>query len=116
MNFMALIPLIFKYGPLVIAFVQTQGPGLQAFGTQVHNAIVAAKNPDGSFDWTKLLPLAFQYGPQAFTFFETQGVQFQTMVSDVLAALKTPAGASPAATAPAPAVIVTAKSAGSFTS
>lgn len=88
MNFVALIPIAIKYGPLIFAFIQTQGPGIQAFIQEVETDIKAAHNPDGSIDWMKLLPLAFKYAPQVFAFLHAQGVPVQTVVSDVMGALK----------------------------
>lgn len=102
MNWAALIPIAIKYGPLIFAFIQTQGPGVQAFIQEIEAAIKGAKNADGSINWPALLPVAFKYAPQVISFVQTQGVPFQTIISDIVGALKgQPVAASAALPAPA---------------
>lgn len=102
MNWVALIPIAIKYGPLIFAFLQTQGPGIQAFIQEVETAFKGARNADGSINWPALLPLAFKYAPQVFQFLHTQGVPFQTVISDIMGALKgQPVAASAAVPIPA---------------
>jgi len=84
----ALIPLAIKYGPLIFAFIQTQGPGVQAFIQEIETELKAAKNADGTVNWPALLPVLFKYAPQAILFINQQGVPFQTIISDVMGALK----------------------------
>lgn len=88
MNWAALIPIAIKYGPLIFAFIQTQGPGIQSFIQEIEAGIKAARNPDGSMNWPALLPLVFKYAPQIFTFLHNQGVPIQTVISDFMGALK----------------------------
>lgn len=88
MNFAVLIPLLIKYGPLILTFIHTQGPGLQAFILEIETELKSARNADGSLDWMKLFPFALKYAPQILTFISTQGVPFQTIVSDVMGAFK----------------------------
>src|SRR6267142_7067326 len=84
---LALAPIALKYGPLIFHFLETQGPGVQAFFKEVEAALQASKKPDGSLDWTALIPIAMKYGPTAVTFMQTQGVQIEHFVSDIMAAV-----------------------------
>lgn len=91
MNFtvlLALLPLGLKYGPLIFHFLETEGPGVQAFIKEVEAAIQGAKRSDGTIDWTILIPIVMKYAPPAVTFLQTQGVQIQHFISDVMAAVK----------------------------
>ena len=108
MNFVAIIPLLIKYGPLIFSFIQTQGPGISTFIQEVEAAVKGAKNADGTINWAELLPVAFKYGPQLFTFASSQGVPFQTLVSDIMAAFRgqtvtnTPVPLAPTSTSSGP--------------
>ncbi len=87
MNWAALIPLAVKYGPLIFSFIQTQGPGIQAFIVEIEGAIAAAKNADGTINWAALLPVALKYAPQLLTFAnQTHGIPIQTIISDIAGA------------------------------
>lgn len=97
---LSLIPLFFKYGPLAYTFIETQGPGVQAFVKEIEADL--PKNADGSINWAgisvfSLLPIAFKYGPQAISFLQQQGVLFEHLIADVQTTLK---GAPLAAPAP----------------
>lgn len=106
MNFqmiLALVPVFIKYAPLAYAFLQTQGPGVQAFLKEIVSEL--PKNADGSVNWSgisifTLIPIAFKYGPQVEQFLQTEGVQLQHLIEDIQTALK-------GAPLPAPAPIVT---------
>ena len=108
MNFATLLPFIIKYAPLILGFIQTQGPGLHTFIQEVETAIKGAKNADGSINWVELLPVLFKYAPQLLTFFQTQGVPFQTLVSDFMAILK---GQTVTSTGPVPVPTISASGA-----
>jgi hypothetical protein len=88
MNWATIIPLVIKYGPLILSFIQTQGPGIHTFIQEVETAIKGAKNADGTINWAELLPVLFKYAPELFTFASKEGVPFQTLISDIMAALR----------------------------